>query len=300
MHGTYILLTAAKNEERYIGATIESVLAQSLLPLLWLITDDGSSDRTADIVQHYASRHAFIMLQHTRAHGRRCFGSKDRAINASFESVRGTTFEYLGIHDADICLPDHSYFETILNRFADDPRLGIAGGSIFEWNRGAWRARTSNSDDSVAGGIQIFRRACYEEIGGYTPLHYGGEDWLAQIDARMRGWNTCAVGTLAAHHQRPTSSVGGRYRGVVRAGMMDASFGSHPLFEVLKCARRAGESPMVIGSTLRFLGYAWWNLTRRPLVLAPEKAAYLRREQIAKIAKWFDDLRDRSQGSKWP
>ena len=120
----------------------------------------------------------------------------------------------------------------------DNAALGVSGGYIFEPWKGIWQKRMANSPDSVAGGIQMFRRTCFEQIDGYTSMPFGGEDWLAELDARRAGWTVQAIPALPAYHHRPTSSADGRLRGLFRLGMMDASFGSHPLFEVLKCVRR--------------------------------------------------------------
>jgi len=66
MHSNFILLTAAKNEEKYIGIAIESVLRQNIRPVVWFIMDDGSTDQTAQIVQRYMSKHSFIRLYSTK------------------------------------------------------------------------------------------------------------------------------------------------------------------------------------------------------------------------------------------
>jgi hypothetical protein len=129
----------------------------------------------------------------------------------------------------------------------------------------------------------MFRRSCFEQIGGYRPLPLGGSDWLAQIDAKMAGWEAKACPEFRVFHHRPTSSASGKLRGSFRAGMMDASFGSHPVFELCKCCRRAASSPFLIGSSVRLMGYLWWRFTGRKPVIQQEKAAYLREEQMAKI-----------------
>lgn len=290
MHSNFILLTAAKNEEKYIGIAIESVLRQNIRPVVWFIMDDGSTDQTAQIVQRYMSKHSFIRLYSTKSHGNRSFGSKDKAINAAYELARQLEFDFVGIQDADIAPKENNYYETVLGKFEANERLGIAGGYIYERYKGAWVCRISNSPDSVAGGIQLFRRRCYEGIGGYTPLHYGGEDWLAQLDAKIAGWEVMALPELPVYHYRPTSSSDGRWRGLFRQGMMDASFGSHPVFELMKCARRIAESPVLIGSIISFCGYVWWMISGREPLLQAEKIVYLRNEQIAKILRWWGDL----------
>jgi glycosyltransferase involved in cell wall biosynthesis len=290
MMKNFILLTAAKNEEKYIGEAIESVLRQSRLPRLWFIVDDGSTDHTAQIIERFALKHAFIRLCSTKSTGMRSFGSKDKAINAAYEQARQFEFDYVGIQDADIAPKQNDYYEKVLSAFDANTKLGITGGYIYERSKGIWTRRKGNSPDSVAGGIQMFRRACYEQIGGYTPLHFGGEDWLAQVDARMLGWEVTALPELPIYHYRPTSSSEGRWRGIFRQGMMDGSFGSHPVFELLKCSRRVGETPLLIGSVIRFSGYVWWRISGRAPLLGPEKVNYLRSEQLSKVSRWWKGL----------
>lgn len=279
----YVLLTAAKNEEKSIGLAIRSVIAQTVRPEVWCIADDGSTDRTAAIIQEYADDHPFIRRLSLEKGQQRSFGAQYRAINRAYSVVCDLAFDFVAVQDADISFECDDYYEQVLTAFRSDARIGIAGGYIHEFGDGRWRPRRTNSPDAVAGGIQMFRRACFEQIGGYSPLLYGGEDWLAQIDARRAGWQVRALTILAAHHHRPTSTAEGRLKGAFRDGMADASFGSHPIFELMKCARRAGEHPVVIGSMTRFAGYLWWWTSRRLPLLPAETAEFLRSEQRAKI-----------------
>lgn len=296
MNDRYILLTAAKNEEEYIGKALESVARQTVLPLAWIIVDDGSTDRTAEVIRQFIPRCPFIRLESSSLRSaRRSFGSKDKAINAAYALAKTLDFDYVGVQDADIAPERNDYYELIISHFRRRQSLGIAGGSIHERTNGIWRARKGNSADSVAGGIQMFRRTCYEQIGGYTPLDYGGEDWLSQLEAKMAGWETLACQDCAIFHYRPTSSAGGKLRGAFRAGLMDASFGSHPLFEIVKCGRRLTASPWLIGSGLRFTGYLWWRLCRRSSLIAPEKTAFLRKEQLAKLRSWARPWSERAE-----
>ena len=294
----FVLLTAAKNEARYIATTIEAVLRQTAHPIAWFIVDDGSTDATATIVAGYRDRYSFIHLRSTEG-GTRCFGSKVGAIRAAFQAASALEFEYVGVLDADIELPDHDYYERILVRMDADERLGIAGGYVYEQNRpGIWKSRKANSPDAVAGAVQMFRRACYEQIGGLAALPLGGEDWLALLDATMAGWEVCAICDLPVHHHRPTSSAGGRWRGLFKLGLLDASFGSQALFEALKCARRIGERPFVLSGMIRFAGYLWWRVARGGPVLPTAKVAFLRSQQVAKVFNVFGRLHQHPTGDR--
>lgn len=287
MQTRYILMTAAKNEEAYIGETIRSVLRQSVHPTAWFIMDDGSTDRTAAIVAEYASQHSFIRLNSSGEREGRNFGSQYKAIKAAYEMAVKLDFDFAGVQDADIAPAREDYYESMLHEFEHDPKLGIVGGYIYERSAGVWCSRKGNSPDSVAGGIQMFRRACFDQIGGYTPLYLGGSDWLAQIDAKMAGWNVKACTDFPVHHYRPTSSAGGRLRGWFREGQLAGSFGSHPFFEVLKCIRRIPLHPILVGSLVRFVGYGCWKCSGKKPLLSPDKVAFLRQQQMAKFNRYM-------------
>jgi glycosyltransferase involved in cell wall biosynthesis len=284
MDTRYILLTAAKNEEKYIGFALESVVRQTIVPIKWIIVDDGSTDRTAEVVRKFAAKYPFISLESNRRDsGKRSFGAKDEAINGAYRRIQHLESGFLGIQDADIAPERPEYYEALLRKFQQHPKLGIAGGYICEQANGVWKPRKSNSVDSVAGGIQMFRRECFDQMSGYTPLEYGGEDWLAQLSARIAGWETAAFPDYRIYHYRPTSSAGGICRGAFRAGLMDASFGSHPMFEFIKCCRRIRHKPLVLGSLLRFCGFLWWKVAQPGPLLSAEAAAFLRKEQLDKL-----------------
>jgi poly-beta-1,6-N-acetyl-D-glucosamine synthase len=294
MNKQYVLLTAAKDEEAFIEDVVASVLRQTVLPAAWVIIDDGSSDRTGPIVERMASEHPFIHLQSTTSRGGRNFGSKDKAIMAAYRLAESLEFGFVGVLDADTTLERKDYYESILEEFDRNPQLGLAGGFVYERRRVAWEIRPDNSEDSVPGTGAIFRRSCFDQIGGYTPLRYGGSDWLVQLDAKMAGWDTMTLPDLHIFHYRPTSSAGGIWRGMFRRGLMDASFGSDPVFEFFKCGRRALTRPL--GSLVHFGGYLWWNLVGRKPLIDDEKVAFLRREQRAKLQKWAAQF---GTGRKW-
>jgi biofilm PGA synthesis N-glycosyltransferase PgaC len=288
MSNRYVLLTAAKDEEKSIEEIIQAVLRQTVLPTAWFIMDDGSTDQTASIVESFAARHPFIHLQSAGARGGRNFGSQYKAVMAAYELAKPLEFDFVGVVDADQAPERADYYESILEEFQQNPRLGIASGFLYERYRGGeWECRRGNSEDSVAGGTAMFRRGCFDQIGGYTPLYYGGSDWLVQLEAKMAGWELLVRPDLHIFHYRPTSSAGGIWRGTFRAGLMDASFGSHPFFELLKCGRRITSHPIFFGSIVRLSGFFWWKLSGRKPLIQANQVRFLRREQLAKLRNSF-------------
>src|SRR5687768_3285338 len=164
----YVLITPARNEETLIEKTFVSVCAQTSPPLRWVIVDDGSTDRTAEIVERYAKRFPWIELVRRPQHIDRSFAAKVHAFNAGFERVRSLQFDVIGNQDADISFePD--YMEFLMRKFGEDPRLGVAGTPFTE-ECGYDTAKDSfEGENYVAGGCQLFRYQCFTDIGGYLP-----------------------------------------------------------------------------------------------------------------------------------
>jgi Glycosyltransferases, probably involved in cell wall biogenesis len=209
----YVLITPAHNEEAFIDKTLASMAAQTVLPERWVIVDDGSSDRTAEIIQRYARRFSWIRLVQRPPRLDRSFAGKVHAFNAGLEQVQSVPFEVIGNLDADLSFePD--YLEFLIGKFAEDPQLGVAGTPFTE-NGGYDTARDSfEGENHVAGGCQLFRRQCFEDVGGYTPNPAGGIDWIAVTTARMKGWRTRSFPEKRFHHYRTLGTAG---RGPLRA-----------------------------------------------------------------------------------
>lgn len=278
----YCLMTAAYNEEENIARTIDSVLLQTLLPKRWVIVSDGSVDRTDEIVNAYADKHDFIrFLRMQRAPGR-SFGRKVLALRAGCELLGDLKFDFIGNLDADVSV-EATYFEDLMARFESNPSLGIVGGFVCEQSDGEFQSRRANRVYSVAHAAQLVRRECYEAIGGYAVLEYGGEDWYAQVSAQIKGWTVAAYPELKILHHRHTGEADNLVRHKFRQGRMDYSFGSDALFEVLKCLQRVPEKPFIIGSSARLMGFFWSYIRRDQRPVSDEFVAFLRKEQKQKI-----------------
>src|SRR4051812_6888275 len=110
----YVVISAVKDEQRHVETTLQSMLAQTILPMRWVIVDDGSCDLTPEIVQSYAARCPWISLLRLAREGTRQPGSPVvRAFNAGFELVRQDRFEFVVKLDCDLRLPP-TYFEELL------------------------------------------------------------------------------------------------------------------------------------------------------------------------------------------
>jgi biofilm PGA synthesis N-glycosyltransferase PgaC len=278
----YTLVTAAYNEEAHIENVLDSVVKQSVLPLRWVIVSDGSTDRTDAIVSRYASGHPFIRLLSLKKEHKRNFGAQVNAIRAGCAELQSLQYKYIGNLDADVSF-ESTYFAELLDRFERDPQLGLAGGFICEEQNGTFRSRRGNSIDSVAHAVQLFRRECFESIGGYLPLKYGGPDWHAGVTARMKGWKVRSFEDLFVRHHRPTGTADTWRRERFREGRMDYSVGSHPLFEVIKCIRRIPDKPWLLGALTRLAGFVWSCCVRESRAVSDQFVTFLRNEQMSRV-----------------
>jgi glycosyltransferase involved in cell wall biosynthesis len=282
MNLEYVIITPARNEAALIEQTIRSVVAQTVLPNRWLIVSDGSTDETDAIVQRYLPDHPWMELLRLPAHRDRSFAAKAHVFNAGYAHVAPLAFDVIGNLDADITVPP-DYFEFLMQRFKESPDLGVAGTHYIEDEFHSYRDSYINVEH-VNGGCQLFRRACYEAVGGYIPIRGGGVDWAAVTMARMKGWKTRSFGERVFHHHRKigtaeTNQLMARFN----YGKKDYFLGSHPLWEAFRGAFQMAKKPYVIGGVCLMAGYmwAWVSGHRRPI--PDELVRFYRREQLGRL-----------------
>ena len=279
---SYVLITPARNEAAFIEKTLESVIHQTLLPAKWVIVDDGSTDRTAEIISQYLGHYPWIEMVQMPQRRDRSFAAKVQAFNAGYERVKGLAFGIIGNLDADISF-EKDHFEFLVGRFAQDPSLGVAG-TIFREEGYSSETDSFEGRKHVAGQCQLFRRRCWEEIGGYIPHRAGGIDWIAVITARMKGWKTESFRERSFFHHR---QLGTAERTVISSlfsyGEKDYYMGGHPVWELFRAGYRAAKRPYIIGGVALGLGYCWALMCRRPRPVSREFMEFHRKEQMAKL-----------------
>ena len=286
----YVLITPAHNEEAFIEKTLASMVAQTRLPERWVIVDDGSTDRTAQIVESYVSRHRWIELFRRPARSDRSFAGKVHAFNAGLERVRTLEFEVIGNLDADLSF-DPDYLQFLIGKFAADPRLGVAGTPFTE-DDGYDTARDSfEGENHVAGGCQLFRRRCFEEVGGYIANPPGGIDWIAVTTARMKGWKVRSFSEKRFHHYRTLGTAGrGPLRALFSYGEKDYYLGGSPVWQLFRVAYRITKRPVLMGGLALLSGYIWAALRRVNRIVSPELMRFHRHEQMKKLRAIFSTL----------
>ena len=279
----YVLITPARNEGAFIKKTLDSMLVQTVRPERWVIVDDGSTDNTAEIVVPFAEQVSWIELLRREQRADRNFAGKVYAFRAGLERVQSIDFDIIGNLDADISF-DSDYLEFLIRKFDEDPKLGVAGTPFTE-NSGYDTTRDSfEGENHVAGGCQLFRRQCFEEIGGYVPNRVGGIDWVAVTTARMRGWKTRSFPEKRFHHYR---SLGTAERSVLSSlfsyGEKDYYLGGSPVWQVFRVMYRMAKRPILIGGLVLLSGYCWAALRRMQRPVSRELVRFHRREQMKKL-----------------
>jgi glycosyltransferase involved in cell wall biosynthesis len=279
---TYVLITPARNEAAFIKKTLDSVCVQTVPPERWVIVDDGSTDRTAEIVESYAKRHSWIELIRRSQRLDRNFAGKAHAFNAGFERVRSLPFEVIGNLDADISF-ESDYFEFLLGKFCEFPRLGVAGTPMREANYHALKDSFYNERD-VFGACQLFRRECFQEVGGYTPIKWGGIDWVAVRTARLKGWQTRAFSEKFFYHHRPMGATeSNTWKARFDYGRKDYFLGNHPLWQVFRVSFQMMKRPYVLGGLALLSGYFYSFASRMKRPVAAELLKFHRQEQLERL-----------------
>lgn len=281
---SYVLITPARNEAQYIRLTLDSVVAQSIVPLKWVIVSDGSTDGTDEIVSEYAAKHPWIELVRMPERVERHFAGKVHAFNAGYARVAVLPYEIIANVDGDISF-DNEYFEFLLSKFAANPRLGVAGTPFRE---GSFQYDYRfTSIEHVSGQCQVFRRDCFADIGGYKPRQAGGVDLVAVTSARMKGWQTRSfVEKPYIHHRQMSTATHHRLLVPFRGGRLDYLLGAHPLWEVCRCIYQTTRPPLIVGGGLRLIGFVWAAVRDVDKQIPAELVRFRRNEQMQRLKQF--------------
>jgi poly-beta-1,6-N-acetyl-D-glucosamine synthase len=281
---SYVLITPAKNEEAFIELTIQSVINQTILPLKWVIVSDGSTDRTDEIVKKYVLHYPWIELLRMPDREERHFAGKVYAFNAGYERVRDQKYNIIASLDADISF-EAEYFEYLLSKFAENPRLGV-GGTPFREGSEQYDFRFTNIEH-VSGACQLFKRECFEAIGGYVPLKVGGIDLVAVITARMKGWETRTfTEKFCVHHRKTQSGKHSTSRATFRSGYHDYLMGNPLSWQTVRSIYQMTKKPLLTGGIFLFAGYFWAFLRRPERPVSMELVAFRKQEQRRRIRQF--------------
>jgi poly-beta-1,6-N-acetyl-D-glucosamine synthase len=281
----YVLVTPARNEADFIEECLKSVTSQTVPPLRWVIVSDGSTDGTDEIVARHADLHCWIELVRMPERSERHFAGKVHAFNAGYSKLKDLRFDIIGSLDADISF-DETYFAFLLNKFHENPRLGVAG-TPFREGEETYDYRFT-SIEHVSGACQLFRRECFEDIGGYIPLRVGGIDLVAVTTARMKGWETRSfTEKVSLHHKKTQSGKHSSLRNTFKSGYHDYLMGSHPVWQVFRSLYQMKKSPALLGGSALLTGFFWAMITFAQRPLSRDLVAFRRTEQMHRLKRFL-------------
>jgi len=289
----YVLITAAKNEQDYIEKTIQSVLHQTILPQKWIIVSDGSTDDTDCIVKKYMEKYEFIELLTRTGDENRNFGSKAMCVMKAYDYIKNVDFDYVGNVDADISFDSH-YYENMLSKFKLNPKLGVVGGTRYDRYPNQF-VKIECAKNSVGGPFQLFRKKCFDEIGGYRNLKYGGIDAVAETTARMYGWEVKSYSEYIIYHHRITGLANTKHILLTRFkdGTKLYLIGFHPLHILIKYIVRMFNKPIFFGTLFLISGYLWAAIRNYKKPVSNEFVKFLRAEQMDRLLNSYNGLKQR-------
>ena len=261
-------------EARKLNVSATGLFKSTVMSLVLL-----SHDGTDEIIKKYANEYEWIEYSRTPERQARDFAGKVYAFKAGYEKVRELNYDILGNLDADISFDDPEYLEYILNKFIKDPNLGVAG-TPFREGTTQYNYRFTRKEH-VSGACQLFRRECFESIGGYVPLKIGAIDLVAVVTARMKGWKTETFTEKYCVHNRKMGAANYNIlRTIFLDGYYDYLLGVHPLWEISRSAYNISRKPILLAGIIHMVGYFWAMLTYTHKVVPIEFVSFRRREQI--------------------
>lgn len=274
----YCLITPCRDEARFIETTLRTTCAQSVLPALWVIVDDGSTDETPQILARFASRYDFIKVVRREDRGSRAVGPG--VVDAFYDGLARVDlhqFDYVAKYDGDLEVPPR-YFERAMEMMERDPYLGNVSGKLFELRPNGALFKERTGDENAVGPIKFYRVACFQEIGGFVrEVEWDGIDGHL---CRMNGWIARSIDDpgMRIIHLRPMgSSQQNIYVGRVRWGRGKYFMGSSWYYVLASAAYRAIEPPYLGGGIGIIYGYFKAALSGHRRYDNPEYRRYLRR-----------------------
>lgn len=200
---TYYIIIPAYNEEQFIALTLQSLIQQTVLPTKVVVVNDGSTDSTAEIVSAFAKEYPFISLVNKTSDAIHLPGSKViNAFNKGLESV-DENYDFIVKADADLIFPPN-YFETLIQHFKSDAKIGMVGGFCYIEKNGNWILENLTDKDHIRGALKAYRKETFKQIGGLKPAM--GWDTVDELLCKFYNWKIKTDETLHVKHLKPTGA----------------------------------------------------------------------------------------------
>ena len=231
----YILVTPVKNEEANLPFVLKSVIEQTVRPKVWLIVDDGSNDKSSQIIRNAEAKYGWIKSINLAPHPR------DITFHYSFVCKMGfdwiisycnenkIEYQYIGLLDADTEL-SHFFFNSLIKAMQNDASLGIVSGGIYHIVNGGLVWNHSN-ENLPAGTGRLWRKECFLQTGGYVVEP--SPDSISNVKALLRGWKIKKYKNIIAVERRMTSSAEGLWKGHNINGKVSYYLNKHPILVLL-------------------------------------------------------------------
>lgn len=276
----YVVITPARDEQEHLPETIRCMVNQTVKPVQWIIVNDGSTDKTGEIIDRAAAEHPWISAFHVTDRGFRQPGTGVMAtFYYGYQFLESDDWEFIVKLDGDLSFAPN-YFEGCFEEFVADPSLGVGGGVLFCEENGTLREEV-NPHFHVRGPTKIYRRLCWDRMGGL--IKAPGWDTADELKANMLGWTSRSFRSVAAIHRRPTGAAQGSWRDAVKNGRADYIVGYHPIFMLVKSVRRSFEQPYFVDGGGHLWGYISGYLKGVPQVEDRALIRYTRRQQIRRL-----------------
>lgn len=280
----YYIVIPAYNEEAFISLTLQSLISQTVLPKKVVVVNDNSTDKTAEIVLAFAKENPFITLVNKTSSAIHLPGSKViQAFHKGFETL-DNEYDIIVKLDGDLILPNN-YFETILNIFKSDSKIGMAGGFAYVEKNGEWILENLTDKDHIRGAFKAYRKECFLQIGNLKPAM--GWDTVDELLSKFYGWKVVTDASLIIKHLKPT---GANYNKAARykQGESFYTLGYGFFITCISSAKLA----MMKKKPLLFLDYiqGFWKAkaAKTPLLVTKEQAQFIRKYRLQKMkAKVF-------------
>lgn len=277
----YVVITPVRDEEEHIRSAIESMLAQSIRPIEWVIVNDGSTDSTGKLIDEYARRFSWIHAVHRKNRGfRKSGGGVVDAFNDGLRMIASVDWDFIVKLDGDLAF-EANYFEACLEAFKQEPMLGVGGGIICYLEKDGSKRFEPSPTFHVRGATKIYRRACWDAIGGFWPA--AGWDTIDEVKANMLGWSTRSFEGLHLVHHRVTGTSDGKWGSSIKYGRANYISGYHPVFMLAKCASRIVRERRLRDPLALFYGYVTGYLKSIPRVDDPQLIKYIRAQQLNRL-----------------
>lgn len=280
MESSYVVVMPVRDEAAHLSQTLASLAQQTLLPTECLVVDDGSKDNTAVVVEQAARRLPWLRLVRRGDRGfRQAGGGVMEAFYEGFHQLQCTSWQFIVKLDGDL-LFGPEYFARCLSYFAREPRLGIAGGQIYVKVDGQKKAESSPRFH-VRGATKIYRRPCWDDIGGLKIT--SGWDTIDEVTANMRGWQTRSLVGEEICQLRPTGTTDGLWYSNVKYGKIAYLCGYHPVFLWARCLHRLLTWPYGLCALGMAYGYCRSWLQHLPRPVSAAVARYVHQQQWRRL-----------------